>query len=867
MALSFVRYTADGNQNVFPLTFPYIDVGHIVVKVDDSFWNFTVDKQYNRVTLNPTPAANRVVSIRRNTPRQNPYSNFSGGNAFGQVNVNNNFLWQLYISQEIAEGGLSEEFQPDHDIDMGGKRIINLGAPVNPDDAARYRDLLDFPFQGEKGDKGDKGDQGNTGPQGQQGVQGIEGPQGVIGRTPDHEWDGKFLRLVQGDGTWGNWSDLEGPQGVEGPQGPHGPRPSHRWINTSLQMQQGDGTWGNITNLIGPAGPIGVTGPQGPVGPTPRHEWAGPLLRFIQGDGTWGNYQDLTGPEGPQGQVGIQGATGVQGPVGPIGIQGEEGPIGPRGDKGDKGDDGDSFHIDEVGLYADLANFADRPKLFTYLATDYEFSVDSSVLSDNVKSVDGQLAYPIRFTNLNIAGVIVQVGGATQDPDSYSIAGGVLTFKSALPRPDMNINVRRILLEGATVGALFMKNSDTAGDWTTPIPFGRGPEGPKGPQGDRGERGPQGLVGPQGEQGPEGERGPTGTQGPTGSQGARGPEGPKGVQGDKGIDGSQGATGLQGERGPEGPMGVQGDKGVDGQQGPQGLRGPEGQKGVQGDKGIDGQQGPQGVAGPIGPQGPEGARGDNGFQGPSGPQGPVGPMGAQGDKGPNGQAGERGSRAFYEAVSAVTWNQGLVDRFFGPTAAYPYAVAYDLFVQYNESKGYSETRVFRNNAWQVKPVNLVQDFINKVSNGVTSTSLEKGKVSKLTNSIVTFPNMGGFGNSLNSALFTLPDMRVGRMSGSLRFTLKGSESLSDPFCQMVVGLRSQSGSLISQVFVPLGTIKTRSVNEQIYIPFTLVFDDAIAAYGNICYLSFDRISRSNAATFTFQNEEYSRPITVENLIV
>ncbi|MGL6013383.1 MAG: hypothetical protein ACRC0J_18045, partial [Shewanella oncorhynchi] len=275
--------------------------------------------------------------------------------------------------------------------------------------------------------------------------------------------------------------------------------------------------------------------------------------------------------------------------------------------------------------------------------------------------------------------------------------------------------------------------SDTAGDWTTPIPFGRGPEGPKGPQGDRGERGPQGLVGPQGEQGPEGERGPTGTQGPTGSQGARGPEGPKGVQGDKGLDGAQGATGIEGARGPEGPMGVQGDKGIDGQQGPQGLRGPEGQKGVQGDKGIDGQQGPQGVAGPTGPQGPEGARGDDGFQGPAGPQGPVGPMGAQGDKGPNGQAGERGSRAFYEAVSAVTWNQGLVDRFFGPTAAYPYAVDYDLFVQYNASKGYSETRIFRQGAWQTAPVNLVQDFINKIANGVSSTNLQYGKVTEALN--------------------------------------------------------------------------------------------------------------------------------------
>ena len=37
-------------------------------------------------------------------------------------------------------------------------------------------------------------------------------------------------------------------------------------------------------------------------------------------------------------------------------------------------------------------------------------------------------------------------------------------------------------------GDLYIKQSDTSGDWSDPIPF-QGPEGPKGDKGDNGEKG------------------------------------------------------------------------------------------------------------------------------------------------------------------------------------------------------------------------------------------------------------------------------------------------------------------------------------------------------------------------------------------
>ena len=141
MALSYSRHTADGVQNVFPMTFPYIDVSHIKVTVNGEPWSFKVDNQYKRVELTPIPPVNSKVMIRRVTNRTKSYSTFSGGNAFGQVNLNNSFLWQLYISQEISEGGLSEDFVMAGDLDMGGNRIVNLGRPRDSNDAVRLIDL------------------------------------------------------------------------------------------------------------------------------------------------------------------------------------------------------------------------------------------------------------------------------------------------------------------------------------------------------------------------------------------------------------------------------------------------------------------------------------------------------------------------------------------------------------------------------------------------------------------------------------------------------------------------------------------------------------------------------------------------------
>ncbi|EJP75757.1 collagen-like protein [Campylobacter sp. FOBRC14] len=99
-------------------------------------------------------------------------------------------------------------------------------------------------------------------------------------------------------------------------------------------------------------------------------------------------------------------------------------------------------------------------------------------------------------------------------------------------------------------GLLYFKISDTSGDWSAPIAFGKGEKGDTGPQGLQGERGP---AGEQGAQGPKGERGETGPAGAIGPQGLQGVPGAKGDAGERGPQGIQGVQGPKGDKGDPNP--------------------------------------------------------------------------------------------------------------------------------------------------------------------------------------------------------------------------------------------------------------------------------------------------------------------------
>lgn len=280
-----------------------------------------------------------------------------------------------------------------------------------------------------------------------------------------------------------------------------------------------------------------MDGLQGPVGPTPPHEWDGSKLRFAQvvhwdSDlmeyvvDEWGNYEDLVGPIGPQG---IQ---GVQGVVGPTPIHEWDGPSLRFAISMHWDEDSSSYVVDEWGNFEDLTGPQGPQGI------------------QGIQGVQGERGDDGSSFAVDEVGDYVELVNYDDELKGFSfLAQDHITPPHTAP------------------GTIFFKMSDTSGDWSDPIPFG------KGPQGEQGEQGVQGI---QGEQGPQGERGP---------------DGEKGVQGDPGIQGIQGEKGDQGDRGPQGEKGVQGDQGI---QGIQGEQGPVGEKGPTGDKGADGSDGADG---------------------------------------------------------------------------------------------------------------------------------------------------------------------------------------------------------------------------------------------------------------------------------
>lgn len=138
MALSFTNYTGDGSTVAYPVTFPFIDASHIYVRVNGIQTSYTFDPISKVVILTNAPASGALIRILRITPRNRAYSEFKRGNAFGQRNVNNSFLWQLYISQEIAEGQLEPTFSLSSDFNMGGYRFTNMEKATVVGNAVEY---------------------------------------------------------------------------------------------------------------------------------------------------------------------------------------------------------------------------------------------------------------------------------------------------------------------------------------------------------------------------------------------------------------------------------------------------------------------------------------------------------------------------------------------------------------------------------------------------------------------------------------------------------------------------------------------------------------------------------------------------------
>lgn len=150
--LSFVQHTGDGVTTTFLLAVNGDNIGYlrtedIHVYVDGVEVDFTIQVASPHLAiLNEAPADGAVVIIRRQMPQDATYSDFSRGNVFSQRNMNNSFLQDLYLTQELLDGFLPEGTYQKQDMDFGDEWApTRLREPVNDSDAATksYVDEVD----------------------------------------------------------------------------------------------------------------------------------------------------------------------------------------------------------------------------------------------------------------------------------------------------------------------------------------------------------------------------------------------------------------------------------------------------------------------------------------------------------------------------------------------------------------------------------------------------------------------------------------------------------------------------------------------------------------------------------------------------
>ena len=136
MAYSYNVYTGNGSTTQFAIGFLYIRREHVVVSVNYVSTAFTWVNN-TTVQVSPAPANAARVEVRRVTPVNTPLVDFADGSTLVAADLDINALQQTYINQEQDDQFQDAVFINSQGLlDAGGKRITNVGDPVNAQDVA-----------------------------------------------------------------------------------------------------------------------------------------------------------------------------------------------------------------------------------------------------------------------------------------------------------------------------------------------------------------------------------------------------------------------------------------------------------------------------------------------------------------------------------------------------------------------------------------------------------------------------------------------------------------------------------------------------------------------------------------------------------
>lgn len=150
MALTRLDFTGDGVRTVYtvPFTLGYLQKDYIYVYLAEDSYKDQLDYSWlndNQIVLDSPVAVGVPFSIRRVVPRDTPVNDYESGAILSDTNLDESFLQELMILEEIEDGYIVPEgdFKLNNDIDMQGNKVINVGESTDDGDAINRKTFLD----------------------------------------------------------------------------------------------------------------------------------------------------------------------------------------------------------------------------------------------------------------------------------------------------------------------------------------------------------------------------------------------------------------------------------------------------------------------------------------------------------------------------------------------------------------------------------------------------------------------------------------------------------------------------------------------------------------------------------------------------
>lgn len=141
MATTYKQYRGDGVTKNFGVPFPYLDQGHVKVSINGESHVFTW-LNASVVVINPAPAEDAVVDVRRVTPTGTIPVQFKDGSTLSEEDLNLLTVYSAFLAEESREAAdTSLKVNLEGQVNADNRQIGNLADGTEDDHAVNLGQL------------------------------------------------------------------------------------------------------------------------------------------------------------------------------------------------------------------------------------------------------------------------------------------------------------------------------------------------------------------------------------------------------------------------------------------------------------------------------------------------------------------------------------------------------------------------------------------------------------------------------------------------------------------------------------------------------------------------------------------------------